>query len=730
MPDTTPPQHIASPRTHFTPRSPWAPPPPPISALRQRHTDVAPVTPRRITFADISTPAGAAAPPPRVGSQPPPRVAIEPAVPHAPALPPRIPIAHRTRSRADAPLALFSGHTPAYAGYVPTPKSAPKAAPKPMGFAGLCRAHAMTSPEVQNFALLCRALLVLDPTTGEFLEHRQLRRDPKFKPVWDKSYANELGRLCQGIGTGASPTSKRVEGTNTFFLINYNDIPAHKRKEICHTLVVCEVRPEKDDPDRTRITIGGSRICYPGDVGTNTASLELVKILLNSVLSRKGARFSTIDLKNFYLDTPMPDPKYVRIKMTDIPEEFIEEYNLIDRDRDGWVYFEIRQGCYGLPQSGILANNLLRSRLVTEGFYESFSTPGLWRHKWRPLQFSLIVDDFGVEYVGIEHFNFLLDILKKYHGVQFNMAGDKLAGIAIKWDYPNRRCRISMPGYIDNMLIKFKHPRPSKPRLSPHACLPIAYGATTQFAPDDDASAILPEDRKRRIQEIVGSLLYYARAVDNKLLVALSAIASRQAQATVATEQAVHLLLDYVATYPNDGIVYRASDMILCAHADAGFLNETNARSRAGAHIFLSENDPFPRFNGAVLSIAQIIKFVMASAAESELAALFITAREMIPHRQTLIDMGWPQPKSPIQTDNSTAAGVTNNTIVPRRSKMMDMRFWWLRCRESQDQFRYYWDAGSKNWADYNTKHHPDSYHEAHRRTHAGIWDPPDTIPQ
>ncbi len=99
----------------------------------------------------------------------------------------------------------------------------------------------------------------------------------------------------------------------------------------------------------------------------------------------------------------------------------------------------------------------------------------------------------------------------------------------------------------------------------------------------------------------------------------------------------------------------------------------------------------------------------------------------MIPHRQTFIDMRWPQPKSPIQTDNSTAAGVVNNTIVPCRSKMMDMHFWWFRCRASQDQFWYYWDAGSKNWADYNTKHHPDSYHEAHRHTHAGIWDWVDT---
>jgi len=236
-----------------------------------------------------------------------------------------------------------------------------------------------------------------------------------------------------------------------------------------------------------------------------------------------------------------------------------------------------------------------------------------------------------------------------------------------------------MPGYIKNLLIKFKHPRPTKQHLSPYKCLPISYGAKAQLTPEADSLELLDKHCKRRIQEIVGSLLYYARAVDNKLLVALSAIAARQSYATVATEQAVHLLLNYVATYPAADIVYRSSDMILCTHADAGFLNETNSRSRAGVHIFLSENDPFPRFNGAVLSIAQITKFVMASAAESELAALFVTAQEMIPHRETLIaSMGWPQPKTPIQTDNSTAIGVTNKTIVPRRAKMMDMRFWWL----------------------------------------------------
>ena len=211
--------------------------------------------------------------------------------------------------------------------------------------------------------------------------------------------------------------------------------------------------------------------------------------------------------------------------------------------------------------------------------------------------------------------------------------------------------------------------------------------------------------------------------MDNKLLVALSAIASHQSKAKIHTEQLVHTLLDYVATYPNDGIVYRASDMVLCVHADASYLNKTESCSRAGAHIYLLEDDPIPRLNGAVLTIVTIIKFVLASAAEAELAALFIAAHKMVPLHQTLINMGWPQPHSPVQTNNSTAIGLINKTIVAKRAKMMDMRL----CggcdvAAPQNSFRYYWDAGSKDWADHSTKHQPDIYHKAHRATHAGIW--------
>jgi hypothetical protein len=155
--------------------------------------------------------------------------------------------------------------------------------------------------------------------------------------------------------------------------------------------------------------------------------------------------------------------------------------------------------------------------------------------------------------------------------------------------------------------------------------------------------------------------------------------------------------------------------MILAAHSDASYLSESNARSRAGGHFFLSENDHYPNNNGAVLTIAQIIKTVMSSAAEAELGALYINAREVIPLRHLLLKMGHPQPPTPIQTDNSTALGVVNNTIQPKRTKAMDMRFHWLRCRINQKHFRPYWRAGATNLADYVTKHHPAIHHQAVR---------------
>ena len=109
------------------------------------------------------------------------------------------------------------------------------------------------------------------------------------------------------------------------------------------------------------------------------------------------------DINKFYLDTPlMEDPEYVRIKLTDIPQEFIDEYNLTKFERAGWIYFTTICSCYGLKQSVKLSNDLLRTRMEDEDYYKTVTIPGLWRHKWQLIQFVLVVDDFGVEYVGKE----------------------------------------------------------------------------------------------------------------------------------------------------------------------------------------------------------------------------------------------------------------------------------------------------------------------------------------
>ena len=106
----------------------------------------------------------------------------------------------------------------------------------------------------------------------------------------------------------------------------------------------------------------------------------------------------------------------------------------------------------------------------------------------------------------------------------------------------------------------------------------------------------------------------------------------------------------------------------------------------------------------------------MSSAAEAELGALFINAKEAIYIRQILAQMGHPQPPTPIQTDNSTAEGVINNKIQPKRTKLMDMRFHWLRDWAMQQQFRFYWRPGGQNYADYYTKHHSPAHHQQ-------VWD-------
>ena len=138
------------------------------------------------------------------------------------------------------------------------------------------------------------------------MEHCQLRRRPKYIATWDTSYADEIGRLCQGVGKHPTkPNAQHVAGTDTMKPIKFQDIPVNHQSNVAHTRVVCKVRPTKTEPNQTRITIGGNTISYTGDCGTKTGSLETVKLVINSTLSTPGAKYMTEYLSNLYLNTPL-----------------------------------------------------------------------------------------------------------------------------------------------------------------------------------------------------------------------------------------------------------------------------------------------------------------------------------------------------------------------------------------------------------------------------------------
>jgi hypothetical protein len=156
--------------------------------------------------------------------------------------------------------------------------------------------------------------------------------------------------------------------------------------------------------------------------------------------------------------------------------------------------------------------------------------------------------------------------------------------------------------------------------------------------------------------------------------------------------------------------------MVLAGHSNASYLLETNACSKAGGHFFMSNNNPIPSNNGAILTILQIIKVVMSFMAEAEIGALYINCREAILARHTLEYLGHTQPPTPMLTDNTTALGVVNNNVM-KKLKAMDMKYHWLQCRINQSQLRHYWAVGKSNNGDYVTKHHAPIHHQATRPT-------------
>ncbi len=229
-------------------------------------------------------------------------------------------------------------------------QNAPTHTPSTISRARIPQQHQMNLCQSQHNK---RAQLIHDKETGEFPNYRKLLQDPKHKETWEKSAASKFRRLAQGLKNG------RVKGTNTIFFIRKVKVPKYRAKDVTYGSFRCNLKPNKTEIHHTRLTAGGDRVDYPGNADTPTADMTLFKILMNSIISTKGARCIVLDIKDFCLCKPMTRFEYMRLKITDIPKEIITEYGLQKLAINGYVHCEIQKGMYNLPQSGIIAQELL-----------------------------------------------------------------------------------------------------------------------------------------------------------------------------------------------------------------------------------------------------------------------------------------------------------------------------------------------------------------------------------
>jgi hypothetical protein len=494
----------------------------------------------------------------------------------------------------------------------------------------------------------------------------------------------------------------RLLTTTTMHAIHLNQQPLDRRGD---TTYYNPKPKEKYDDDmhkvyRIRGTAGGDRINYDGPTKANTAALSTVKILLQSVVS-DDADWMTLDIKDFYLMTPLPRPEYIRIPLKFLSPKILTQHNLHQFLHNNSVLFEVTKSMYGLPHAGKIAQDVLIGRLATHGYLQT-GTTCLFRHATNGVAFALVVDDFAVKFKDLVSADHLIACLELYYKLTIKKNATKYLGLTIEVDKVAREVRISAPGVIAKALQQFA-PTSTAVARSPAVYQPPRFGKEAQTPSPPDTSPLLTFEEHHRLQQIGGVLLYYCLAVDSTGLPAVTAIESALSHATQLTQQSAERLLAYFRNYPENILVLKACNMRLHTQSDASYGTRSRGRSLAGGIAYLGNDDP-TEINGPIMVFSSIIQNVMASIGEAEYAAAFHTGQMASGLRKTLLDLGYPQPPTYILVDNAVASGIASNTIEPKRTKSIDMQYHWLRDRVQLQEFIVIWRKGMYNLADFFTK--------------------------
>ena len=540
------------------------------------------------------------------------------------------------------------------------------------------------------------------PITHKTPTYNTLRSGPD-GDKWDSTHVEEFERL--------------IETTGTCTFIPWHDKPAERNASYYNP--ICKVKTATDGTVtyRVRGTVADTHSDYEGPTSAYTANLPTVKILMNAVVSTPGSRVATADIKDYYLGTSMAIPEFMKVALRQIPDAIRARYHLDDIAHEGQVMMRIDKGMYGLVQAGRLAQERLVKHLAKHGYKEAKHTPMLFKHEHKKTVFTLVVDDFCIKYDARADLEHLFDSLRELYIITTDYSGSDYIGLSIKHDFEAKTITLSMPKYVQNALLRFRETdQPSRPTNSPMRYHGFSYGVL-QEAVEEDVSPALDPAHVKRVQQIIGVFLYYARALDITFAYPLNKLATLP-----KNQHLEHLLehfMDYAATWPNAQIIFRASNMQLATHSDASYLQESKARSRVGGFFNLGSYDPASgeKPNGFIDYTTAIIDVVVSSAMEAEIAGIFVNAQASIPLRNTLEDLGFPQDPTLIISDNLVGVNILNENTSPKKSKSIDMRYYWIRDRIRQKQFRLEWQPGVTNLADYLTKIHPVKHYQAVRST-------------
>ena len=367
---------------------------------------------------------------------------------------------------------------------------------------------------------------------------------------------------------------------------------------------------------------------------------------------------------------------------------------------------------YGHPAAGLISNKRLVGLFATAGYTEHPLVPCLFTHATRSTTFVLIVDDLGIKVSSEDDLQHLIDAITPGWNVKVDRTGSKFLGVNLKWelDLDVPRLTFDSPDYVSKALARF-----SKDRILKGRDTPSIYKAPTYTA---QQTAVMPStapfvpDKKEFVQQVTGTFLYYARVIDSTMLEQCNTIGLTQGNPTTDTLDQIEQLLQYAAKFPNNKVVFEASDMVLRCMYDASHHGLPNSRSKAGGVFYAANvNDADIKTRNIFSALCQVIKTVCASAVESEYASAFMNGQHGYYLRNVFEALGHPQKPTHFYGDNNITIGIVNDTVKVKRGKAINKDFHWFRDQIRLQNFVAIWIPTDENLADYFTKALPRTKH-------------------